>query len=820
MKKLFFLNTAIAFALLTNTAFAAFPDVPVSHKNVTAIEYLQSNNVIKGYDDGTFKPNNTVNRAEFLKIIIEGSNIATDINESTPFPDIDHNQWYGKYVKKAYYEGWIIGYTDGMFRPEREISKVEALKIIAKAQKWPVLETIDYSPFEDTIFTEWFTPYVAYAKEHNFLEETETSYGPHIKSTRGGISEVIYRTILEKNPTPDPTPTPTPTPTPDPTPDPTPTINFTPYTFATIPTNFFDKITLNETIPNTFYQGEVYVIKGTINQSGYNAITGAIYETEVSSSPKVFLETNINTSFSLPIYFEEIGNYRIGLLPGESGSTKTANISVLPALPSSPETTSANAATNLQVNFKNNKTNIKFTAENDNIKKIILSQNGNKVSYISRQNIDSIPLNYKDFQNFQAGSVQIQIKTATISNSKPLTITSPFTTSDSINFNATEHSYSILETQYITATVPETLSLGSAINFSGTVQRNTKTTAYVIKPNGFTEKFDLQTSSSLGTYFGSNIILNGGSFTFNYTPSESGRYIIEINDQDGLATVNHPIYVGNTIPLIPDFFDLNRRDTYFSGPLVITDEQQKLLNLINKSRQDHGIGPVVLDDPISAVAQAHTNDMHNNSYFGHFNLQNQTPEDRRIAAGIPTAVSENIAKDVGLEFAHKGLMRSAAHRENILDPNWKRIGIGITLSNGHIIIAEEFSTNPISENDLITYKAELLDEIGKKRTEAASSGLIIKDNLSSASKYINDKVIIDKSTVDNTLFNEALAQYNVSGSSQAVGRTYNKWQSILSTILEDELNTITEPTFQNIGVDIQVDSTGTIHALIILNKTN
>jgi len=57
----------------------AFADVPQSHINAQAINYLQENKVIQGYEDGTFKPSKKVNRVEFLKIVLEGSGKKLDV---------------------------------------------------------------------------------------------------------------------------------------------------------------------------------------------------------------------------------------------------------------------------------------------------------------------------------------------------------------------------------------------------------------------------------------------------------------------------------------------------------------------------------------------------------------------------------------------------------------------------------------------------------------------------------------------------------------------------------------------------------------------
>ena len=67
---------SFCFLVVANAASTtAFTDVASSHKNFKAITYLQDKGVIEGYSDNTFKPNQKVNRAEALKIILMGSKI-------------------------------------------------------------------------------------------------------------------------------------------------------------------------------------------------------------------------------------------------------------------------------------------------------------------------------------------------------------------------------------------------------------------------------------------------------------------------------------------------------------------------------------------------------------------------------------------------------------------------------------------------------------------------------------------------------------------------------------------------------------------------
>lgn len=93
---------------------------------------MKDRGVVEGYSDGSFRPGNTINRAEFLKIILEGRSNSIAFSGSNCFPDVG-NEWFAKYVCTAKNEGIIGGYPDGTFQPGREINFVEASKIVALA---------------------------------------------------------------------------------------------------------------------------------------------------------------------------------------------------------------------------------------------------------------------------------------------------------------------------------------------------------------------------------------------------------------------------------------------------------------------------------------------------------------------------------------------------------------------------------------------------------------------------------------------------------------------------------------------------------------
>ncbi|MBD3328125.1 hypothetical protein GF340_02355, partial [Candidatus Peregrinibacteria bacterium] len=146
----------------------SFPDVSDTNPHNKAIDYLSDIGILSGYSDQTFKPYRLVNRAEFLKIVLEASQIQTNETTPTNFTDINNNAWYAKYVRTAYHEGWIEGYPDGTFKPENTINQVEALKIIGEVQNWQTATSFE-RPFSDVPFTAWYAPFVTYAKDKNFL---------------------------------------------------------------------------------------------------------------------------------------------------------------------------------------------------------------------------------------------------------------------------------------------------------------------------------------------------------------------------------------------------------------------------------------------------------------------------------------------------------------------------------------------------------------------------------------------------------------------------------------------------------------------------
>lgn len=181
----------IATLLFSHTALAAFSDVSEGHKNRVAIDYLEANDVIGGYPDGTFRPEGSINRAELMKILVEGLNISPDENSYRDcFPDV-RDEWFARYVCYAQEQGWVDGYPDGTFKPANPVNNVEAIKMMLNARGFKIDSSYATKIFRDINTSQWYYPFLVTAEKYNLVDPLE----PGNNYTRGEVSEVMFRAM-------------------------------------------------------------------------------------------------------------------------------------------------------------------------------------------------------------------------------------------------------------------------------------------------------------------------------------------------------------------------------------------------------------------------------------------------------------------------------------------------------------------------------------------------------------------------------------------------------------------------------------------------
>jgi hypothetical protein len=110
-----------------------FTDVPEDHPFYQYVETAAYNNIVAGYDDGTFRPYNNVTRGQLSKIVVIAAGWAL-LNPPTPtFTDVDPDNPFYTEIETAYCHQIISGYDDGTFRPFNDATRAQIAKIVCLA---------------------------------------------------------------------------------------------------------------------------------------------------------------------------------------------------------------------------------------------------------------------------------------------------------------------------------------------------------------------------------------------------------------------------------------------------------------------------------------------------------------------------------------------------------------------------------------------------------------------------------------------------------------------------------------------------------------
>ncbi len=115
-----------------------YSDVTIDKWYNNAICTLSNFGILKGYEDGTFRPDGNITRAEFATIAVRFFEV--EYNGKDLFPDIN-GHWAQDYINQAGFVGLVEGYPDGTFGPEKLITRAEAVTIVNR--------TIDRHPHKD-----------------------------------------------------------------------------------------------------------------------------------------------------------------------------------------------------------------------------------------------------------------------------------------------------------------------------------------------------------------------------------------------------------------------------------------------------------------------------------------------------------------------------------------------------------------------------------------------------------------------------------------------------------------------------------------------
>lgn len=111
--------------------------------------------------------------------------------------------------------------------------------------------------------------------------------------------------------------------------------------------------------------------------------------------------------------------------------------------------------------------------------------------------------------------------------------------------------------------------------------------------------------------------------------------------------------------------------------------EAEVLNLVNEERSKVGCSPVRTDAPLAKLAGTFSKDMANRGFFGHTDPEGDSPWDRAAQAGVNDLGAENIARgQADASAVMNSWMNSEGHRANILNCDYKTLGVGVHMADG------------------------------------------------------------------------------------------------------------------------------------------
>ncbi len=173
-----------------------FTDLPDTHWAYNSVNVLAENFILDGYLDGTFKPDANITRGEFAKIIVSATD-TLDTSATSSFSDVSGDDWYYYYVSSAYKEGFIKGYPDGTFRPNDYITRADICTIVSRCLGSP--SGVSGMTFNDDIHIPSYAkiPVYALVKKGIINGMGDGNFAPTAYATRAQTAKIICSAFFE-----------------------------------------------------------------------------------------------------------------------------------------------------------------------------------------------------------------------------------------------------------------------------------------------------------------------------------------------------------------------------------------------------------------------------------------------------------------------------------------------------------------------------------------------------------------------------------------------------------------------------------------------
>ncbi|PZV14496.1 MAG: S-layer protein [Pseudanabaena sp.] len=184
------------------SAFAqtTFNDVPSGYWAQAFIQELASKDIIKGFPDGGFRPNDPVTRAQFAAMLSKAVNKAP-IRGGVSFVDVDSSYWAASAIQTSYTTGFMSGYPGNVFEPNQNIPRVQVLVSLANGLNYSASEapeTILQTYADASGIPNYARGSVAAATENRLVVNYPNAQflNPNQTATRAEVAAFIYQSLV------------------------------------------------------------------------------------------------------------------------------------------------------------------------------------------------------------------------------------------------------------------------------------------------------------------------------------------------------------------------------------------------------------------------------------------------------------------------------------------------------------------------------------------------------------------------------------------------------------------------------------------------
>ncbi len=882
-----------------------FSDISPSDKNYKAVNYLFQKGVIWWYADWSYKPNRDVNRVEALKILLLWAQIP--VNEShfaLNFKDTDSNSWYAKYLSVGQ-NLWIIKwYSDWLFKPDNTVNLAESLKMLLKTNNVSFEETVNQSPFLDVPKDAWFAAYMQYAKVNWILDyPSNWLVYPWKKMNRAEFAQIIYKfaknqekksnneladmypndfewkkttsweqysnnkltashrsfpigsrvkvmntdnlksvlVVINDNNLDNPDRE----------------IRLSKKAFYSISdmeavlipikltkqdweieiaeeilkstdtcqypdhTNkinkwFFNLINLESELESVFRENEIYNIRWTIWEN-IKEVTAFIIEEDWSKSP--FYAYVKNWFFSVDVDMWPSWEKQIWIITWKSWSSYLWDINVVKiTCEREYKTSHKSVPKNLSYKIKNNDTYFKWEWTWSLIRLVVKQWDNQVVKYINKKD-NYIKLNPMWFKGFSQWEAFFQISLTNSSSPNSLDQDSAWAISQNEKINIVKHHYSLIDNSIIEPSeqIQSVYKFWWSISIKAIAKNDIKTESDIILPNNKVESVLIGANKKMiknDNWVEIFPVLS--EFEFLYKPKQHWTYIIEINHSSWIAWLNIPVYEQWSIPLIPDYRDTITEHDRLTE-INLSNYRSQMIGLINKDRKLVWLKRLMLNPSLNELAQQRANYIANNDHISHWTKEWKTINDLRFNFWIKSQVSENIAREANVEYAHLWLMRSAGHRKNILDEDWSRLWVWFSIDKDwYLIVVEAFSSSPIEEYNLDYLRTQITERINLKRAELLVPSSILHAISQNWTDLMVEKNFFDFEWPWDESFNDEITNAWIRNQAWTFIVAHSIWKWILDEVESHER--IYDPIWEKIWVWIKQDPNWIIKVTVIYTR--